>query len=1154
MNTSPRNATSIAISPASGFGMVELRGHGALRAQILPNGAIHAIRHEDTLINQVLPSPIEDGLFRLLLRWRTADGSGGWAPVAGPRCAFAREGPASAIWMSSPGGLLRCSTVLQMHPRCTGWAWRVQVENVSAAPASVDALIAQDLGLGDEAAVRNNEVYNSQYIDLLPLRDSALGWVILARQNQAMAGGRFPWLAHACAGGASAFCTDGTQFFGADHRLGGEPAAALIAALPSKRLQYECALAGLQSDTREIAPGASAEFVFLARFVADHAAASAVSDLRLLREMLPLDRNDTAPDRRSVPAKQPSPVSLFVGAPWLHGGEPSAADWENWFPGKRRHEERGSGGEILSFFHGADTHVVSRAKEASIQRPHGHILKSGRFDWIDADQFGVTCYASGVFGSQAYLGNPNLGRLLSVARDPLNAMRAAGQRVFVRGRGGAWRQLGVPSAFAMQPDEVRWFYRLEAGSIEARVWCAGDAPASFLSLRVASGANLEFLVAHQLVLGDAEFAHAGEATVFTDEGWVQLLPDARAILRQHEPGACFAIAAADAVSLAALGGDALIHPDEVERGGPCVTLRSRPVSAFDVIMLGTRHGAPALSAAVSAARAALDSANPPRTPAPPLRLGGADPGVSRVDEILPWFAHNAAIHFAAPHGLEQFGGGAWGVRDVCQGSVEWLLASGGFATVRRILSSVFEQQYASHPKDPAVAGCWPQWFMPEPFRFIQQAHSHGDVCLWPLKALCDYVEASNDLGFLRTRIGYTDPVRFVAAGPSEELWEHCDRVVSHCESRSIAGTSLIDYGEGDWDDTLQPADPAMRTRMVSTWTVALACHTFGQLAEVARRAGESARAARLDALLARMSGDFHRFAMPGGTVAGFLLREPGGDFRALLHPSDTTTGIRHRLLPMTRAILAGLFTPAEARRHAALIHRELHFADGVRLMSEPANYDGGIGRLFKRAETAANVGREIGLQYVHAHIRYAEAMARLGEADRLWQALQVVNPVGLAHVVPGAVARQSNVYFTSSDADFADRLEAVARWPELRAGRVPVRGGWRLYSSGPGLYLHKVRSCLLGLRESFGEVVFDPVLPRSLDGLTAETRLLGRPVQLVFSIRSGTFSPSAIRVNGTVLTEVSRDPNPYRSGGLRTSSSVLAALVQSDGNKIEIEL
>lgn len=180
-------------------------------------------------------------------------------------------------------------------------------------------------------------------------------------------------------------------------------------------------------------------------------------------------------------------------------------------------------------------------------------------------------------------------------------------------------------------------------------------------------------------------------------------------------------------------------------------------------------------------------------------------------------------------------------------------------------------------------------------------------------------------------------------------------------------------------------------------------------------------------------------------------------------------------------------------------------------------------------------------------------MAKLGDAERLWTALQVVNPVGLAHVVPGAVARQSNVYFSSSDADFANRVEAAARWPELRAGRVPVRGGWRLYSSGPGLYLQKVRACLLGLRESFGDVVFDPVLPRSLDGLTAEVALCRRPVTLSFRVLHHPHSPAFITVNGRRLGG-RIETNPYRPGGLRVDAGDLAAALAPERNRIEIEL
>jgi CRISPR-associated protein Csx3 len=1150
MDSRPSAASLLRLPAAADFQLLELASASGLRAQLLPSGALFALRHRETLINQFLPGPAEDGLFRLLVRRLDAAGApAGWAPLTGPGLEFGTDGR-SALWRTLFPASLDCTTTLTLHPEKSAWAWRLHIRNTGPAPQQFDVLYAQDLGLADTGAVRNNEAYVSQYLDLLPVRDARFGPVILARQNQAMAGGRRPWLALACAGGAAAYCTDGRQFFGADHRLTGEPAAVRLPSLPSLRLQHEFALGGLQSHRLTLAPGTATEVVFLACYAEDHPAASTEADLARLHELLPFT---WLADRPPAP-RPPAVGSVFVTAPWAHGLSPSAADWDSWFSGPRRHAETDAAGRLLSFFHGAATHVVSRDKEATIDRPHGHVLRSGDSRWIDDRQFGLTCYAAGIFGAQAYLGNPNLARLLSVVRNQLNLARAGGQRLFLR-QDSAWQQLGVPSAFAMEPGHVRWIYRLEDRVVETRVWCSRLLSASYLELCVLSGPPTEFLVTHQLVLGAQEFGDAGELEIH-DEGWISARPAADSFTGRHLPRTCFALAAFSAGDLAAHGGAELLYPDRHGQPGPYAVFQTKPVGHCGFALLGTGDGIAALPGLVTAVRAeSAARAVPAAPPAPPIRLhGGRSPAIARVDEILPWFTHNASIHFSAPHGLEQYGGGAWGVRDVCQGSVEWLLAAGEFATVRRILATVFEQQYAPGAQDQTVAGGWPQWFMFAPFRSIQQAHSHGDVCFWPVKALCDYVEASNDLAFLDAPFGYTDPAQFTPAGPAETLWAHCDRVVAHCEARFVPGTALVNYGDGDWDDTLQPADPAMRTRMVSAWTVGLAYHTFGQLAEVSRRAGETARAGRLDRLLTRMRTDFAALAMPDGVVAGFLVHESDGRMRPLLHPSDRVTGIRHRLLPMTRSILAGLFTPAEAARHAALIESELSYPDGVRLMSEPAVYQGGRERLFKRADTAANVGREIGLQYVHAHIRYAEAMARLGEADRLWTALQVVNPVALNAVVPHAAPRQSNVYFSSSDADFADRVEATARWPDLRTGRVAVHGGWRLYSSGPGLYLHKVRSCLLGLRESFGDVVFDPVLPRSLDGLSADTRLLGRPVRLVFSVQHGTSAPRAIRVNGTLLAHTGREPNPYRPGGLRVSGATLAPLLAAEGNRVEIDL
>ncbi|MBA3849796.1 MAG: hypothetical protein C0502_07345 [Opitutus sp.] len=1143
MGSTATNA--IRLPSAAGFGLLGLKSASGLSAQLLPSGALFALRHRETLINQLLPGPAEDGLFRLLLRRLDEHGApAGWSQLVGATAEFAHADGA-ASWRAAPWPGLVCVTTLSLHPQHAAWAWRVELRNDSAQTLRADVLHAQDLGLGDQGAVRNNEAYISHYLDLQPVADPALGHVVLARQNQPMAGGRHPWAAFACAEGAAAYCTDGWQFFGADHRLTGEPAAVRERSLPSRRWQYESALAGLQSPPLALAPGARAAVTFLAIYAEDHPEASGAADLARLHALRPLDWVRSAP--AGAEFRRPG-GTVFTTAPRLAAEPPAEGDLAAWFGAERRHLERDAAGHTLGFFHGEDTHVVTRRKEAAVLRPHGHILRSGRSEWIDDAQFGVTCYAAGIFGAQAYLGNCSLVRFLSVARNALGVARAGGQRVFVR-QEGSWRQLGVPTVFAMSPGAVRWLYKFADSLVEARVWCSESLSASYLRLRVLAGPEREFLVTHQLALGVNEFEAGGSVEFHGEAAWMSAQLDPGSFSGRHLPHTVFALAADEPRHVAALGGAELLGAT-----GPYAVLQTRAVRGCGVILLGSNAGGGALAAAVAAARAEFAAGGgEARPPAAPVRLGGSpDPGVARLDEIVPWFAHNAAIHFSAPHGLEQYGGAAWGVRDVCQGSVEWLLAAGEFATVRRILLAVFAQQYAAGEQG-SVAGGWPQWFMFEPFRSIQQAHSHGDVCFWPVKALCDYVEASDDFSLLAEKAGYTDPHTFQAGGPGETLWAHCDRVLALAEARFMPGTALVNYGDGDWDDTLQPADPTLRTRMVSAWTVGLAFHAFRQLAEVSRRAGEQERAARLEATLRRMREDFAAHLVRGGVVAGFLVNEADGTARPLLHPEDRVTGIRYRLLPMTRAILAELFTPEEAERHRAIVARELMFTDGVRLMSEPARYHGGLEKLFKRAETAANVGREVGLQYVHAHLRYAEAMARLGRADELWEALQVVNPVGLERVVPRAAPRQSNVYFSSSDADFADRLEFSARWPELRAGRIALRAGWRLYSSGPGLYLHKVRACLLGLRESFGTVIFDPVLPRSLDGLIARTHLCGRQAKLVFTVRHGTSSPRTLRVNGTDLGGA-REANPYRAGGLQVPADRLVSLLNATDNLIEIEL
>jgi cellobiose phosphorylase len=288
-------------------------------------------------------------------------------------------------------------------------------------------------------------------------------------------------------------------------------------------------------------------------------------------------------------------------------------------------------------------------------------------------------------------------------------------------------------------------------------------------------------------------------------------------------------------------------------------------------------------------------------------------------------------------------------------------------------------------------------------------------------------------------------------------------------------------------------------------------------------------------------------------VAGYGLVGDAGQIDVLLHPADTTTGVKYSLLPMNRGVISGVFSKAEAEQHLGLIEQHLKGPDGARLMDKPLRYRGGPQTIFQRAESSSYFGREIGLMYVHEHLRYAESQARMGKADEFLRALLQAIPVDYQNSVPQGDLRQANCYYSSSDVVFRSRYEADERYAEVVTGSMPLKGGWRVYSSGPGIYVSLVLSRLLGLRIEFGQVVIDPVLARSLDGLEASLRFRGRPVQFVYRVEGQGFGPQAIAINGKSLV-FRREDNPYREGGALIPIERFMAMLDANENRVAIDL
>ncbi|MEN9416510.1 MAG: hypothetical protein RI988_130 [Pseudomonadota bacterium] len=1122
------------------FSSLTLRNDAALRIQLLPDGTVQRIDAGPVRVNLFGGDPTEGGPSNLWLRMATPglEGSGSThstTPLLGPASGtrLCEAGPSRARFVGARGRLLT-EVELALDPQHGAWTWHIRLHNASALPVWLDVTMLQDVALQDDAAILLNEYYVSHYVDLTPLQHPLAGTVLAARQNLPV-GGRQPWaLAGSLRRGVS-FATDWSQIHPPAVRARGVRAFP-AQGLPGVRLQREHALLAIQDAPLALAPGEAASLGFFVQVDMHHAAATSAADLAAVDARLaqsPAASWHSCPNAAPAPREEAAP-SLFATAPVLEALDLSEAELASRFdPSARRHEEwadePGVPRHLLSFFLPGDRHVVLQAKEARSLRPHGHLMRTGQALVPDETALTSTAWMGGVFHSMVTQGHVSINRFLSTVRSFTGLYRAHGQRVFVD-LGQGWVQLGVPSAFEMQADSCTWLYRHAQGCLAVRSTACHAPQRLGLEIEVIEGPSLPVLVTHHVALGGDDGRQAPPPWHVDDRGRVVVAPPADSALAQRFPAGCFVIAREDGAAFDEVHADEALHADRRPRGQPFVCVQARAAPRLSLAITGRLVDTPAPPADMPLPRVGLQA----------VAGSAAASEVARLDDSVPWFTHDALVHFLAPRGLEQFSGGGWGTRDVCQGPLEMLLALGRHAPVRELLRLTFSAQNPD--------GDWPQWFM---FfsrdAAIRAGDSHGDIVFWPLLGLAHYLLSSGDASML------DEALPFHGEPGGHSVWQHVQRALACIGSRCIGGTSLAAYGHGDWNDSLQPADPALRERMCSSWTVTLHHQMLVTLARALRHVGHAGAAGPLEAQAARVREDFNRLLVADGTVAGYAIFPDSHSEhpQLLLHPRDTLTGLRHSLLPMMHAVLEDMLPEGLARQQIALVKEHLTGPDGARLFDAPMAYSGGPQRLFQRAESAAYFGREIGVMYMHAHLRWAQTLAHAGDGRGFVDALLRASPVGLRESVPMAGLRQANCYHSSSDADFSDRHQARREYGQLLAGLVRVHGGWRVYSSGPGIAMRLVVQHLVGCLVEEGSLVVDPVLPPGFDGLRVQHELWGRAIEIVHRTGPHGCGPVGLALNGAPLPFTVR-AHRLRAGAAVVAGDVFRARLRDGLNQLEV--